>query len=90
MGYFQLGLYRMRVANLGAAIIGGTLLSIGLVVLMSNIDPLAFCFKQCDVPRAISTLLGAGSLRLIVGLFYTAIGLFFLAPLVPLPERQKQ
>ena len=80
----------MRFANLGAAIIGGTLLSIGLVVLMSNIDPLAFCFKQCDVPRAIGTLLGAGSLRLIVGLFYTTIGLFFLAPLVPLAERLKQ
>ncbi len=80
----------MRFANLGAAIIGGTLMAVGLVALMSDIDPLVLCFKQCDLPKAIGLLFGASSLRLIVGLSYVAIGLFFLAPLVAVPERPKQ
>ena len=72
----------MRILKVGAAIIGSILLAYGVSILTSDVDPLTLCSKQCGTYKALSALLGTGSLRSIIGLLYVAISLFFLVPLV--------
>ena len=77
-----LGVSSMRILKVGAAIIGSILLAYGVSILMSDVDPLTLCSKQCGTYKALSALLGTDSLRSIIGLLYVAISFFFLAPLV--------
>lgn len=72
----------MKVDRLGAWLIGTVLLAVGLAVLVSDLDPLALCSKQCDLPRALAGLLGPGLLKVLIGGFFVGLGALFLVPLL--------
>lgn len=72
----------MKVDKLGAWLIGTVLLVVGLAVLVSDIDPLALCTKQCDLPKALAKLLGPSLLKILTGSFFVVLGALFIAPLI--------
>jgi hypothetical protein len=80
----------MRIETFGAWVIGGVLLAVGLAVPFSNIDPALLCFKQCNVPKALSALFGSELLRVAIGLFFSVLGLLFIAPLIVKLRSAKQ
>jgi hypothetical protein len=80
----------MRIETFGAWVIGVVLLTIGLAVLFSNIDPALLCFKQCSIPKGLSALFGSELLRVCIGFFFSALGLLFIAPLIRKPRSAKQ
>lgn len=72
----------MRIETFGALAIGSVLLSVGLVVLGTEIDRNVLCFKQCNLQKSLSTLLGQGVVRLVSGLFFSVVGLLFIVPVL--------
>jgi hypothetical protein len=72
----------MNVARAGGWIIGAILLATGLAILASDIDLLVLCFKQCDLPKALSSLLGPNLLRILVGAFFVSLAALFIWPAV--------
>jgi len=70
----------MNVARVGGWIIGAIMLATGLAILASDIDPLVLCFKQCDLPKALSSLFGPHLLRVVVGAFFVSLGALFIWP----------
>ena len=79
----------MRIERVGALVIGAVLLSVGLVVLGSDIDPNVICFKSCDAQKALSSVFGTQALRLVICLIFSAIGLLFLLPSIRKPLNKK-
>lgn len=57
----------MKIDRFGAGLIGTVLLGVGLSVLLTDLDPLALCFKRCDIPKALAGLLGPGVLKILIG-----------------------
>jgi hypothetical protein len=80
---------QMKIDTFGAVLIGSVLLGVGLSLLFTDIDPLALCFKRCDIPKAIASLLGQGALKILTGGFFVGVALLFLAPLVSKPKSRK-
>lgn len=72
----------MRVDRFGAGLIGAVLLLVGVALLLSDLDPLALCFKQCDIPKALVLLLGPTLFKLLVAGFFVVLSLLFLVPLI--------
>lgn len=72
----------MKIDKFGAGLIGTLLLVVGLTILFTDLDPLMLCFKQCDIPRALASLLGPGLLKILAGSFFVVLAALFLAPLV--------
>jgi hypothetical protein len=72
----------MKIDTFGAGLIGIVLLLVGLAILLTDLDPLVLCFKQCDFPRALASLLGPGLLKILTGGFFVALAALFLVPLV--------
>lgn len=79
----------MRIESFGGWLIGTVLLAVGIMVLASDIDPLVLCFKQCGTPKALEALFGSAALRVVTGVFFAALGLLFIVPLLG-KRRQKQ
>lgn len=72
----------MKVDTFGAGLIGIVLLLTGLAILLTDLDPLLLCFKRCDFPRAVVSLLGPALLKILTGGFFVAVAALFLVPLV--------
>ena len=62
----------------GGQLIGVLLLVVGLVVLVTDIDPLLLCFKQCRALEGWRTLVGQTIVRCVAGLCYAGLGAGFL------------
>jgi len=80
----------MNVVRLGGWFLGAIMLATGLAVLASDIDPLVLCFKQCDLPRAVRSLIGPGLLRVVVGIFFLVLAALFLLPLAGATNRRSK
>lgn len=72
----------MKIDRFGAGLIGTVLLGVGLSALLTDLDPLALCFKRCDIPKALVGLLGPGVLKILIGGGFVGLAVLFLAPLV--------
>jgi hypothetical protein len=79
----------MKIDRLGAWLVGSVLLGVGFATLITDLDPLALCFKQCDLPKALASLLGPKLLKILIGGFFVAMGALFLMPLVIGGKRNK-
>ena len=71
----------MSLLKVGASVVGMVLLFVGVIVLLTDIDPLVICFKQCGSERALAFLLGPRLFRLLVGSFYIVLSLSVLTSL---------
>lgn len=68
----------------GVQLIGGLLLMVGLVVMVTDMDPLLLCFKQCRALEGWRVLIGQTIFRWATGLGYAGLGIGFL--LLPRPK----
>jgi hypothetical protein len=69
--------YRALVVT-GVLLIGVLLLVIGVAVMVTDIDPLLLCFKQCRALEGWRVLVGQTIFRYVTGLGYAGLGILFL------------
>jgi hypothetical protein len=77
----------MSIDKIGALVIGGVMLFVGVAILVTDIDPLALCLKQCDLPKALATILGPSLLKLLTGGVFIGIAAVFLVPAIRADKR---
>lgn len=79
-----------RVQRWGAGVLGVILLSAGVGILVSGIDPLALCTKRCGLETLLSTVIGHSTLRTLIGAFSTGLGILFLLGHRIRPDRSRK
>ena len=70
----------MSVTGIGGLLVGGVMLVTGVGVIVSGLDPLELCFKQCDIPKALVAFFGPSVVRFTVGAFFLILAALFLWP----------